>query len=250
MGLFSNFIKQLYKSQNLEVVIRPVRNPKTSLGSQVILPYSDYAPWKTDSLFSEIYNIMKTNTLVDIYRCWEIWESVGQVVKSIPGDVLEVGVWKGGTAGIIASRLAKADSSRTVYLADTFEGVVKAGQNDSVYVGGEHKDTSIPEVEDLLKNRLKVSNFQILKGIFPEDTGAQIENKTFALAHIDVDVYQSTKDIFNWVWPRMSKGGIVLFDDYGYTPCDGVAKCVNEMANDTDKLIFYNLNGHAVIVKV
>lgn len=250
MGLISNLIKKLYKSQNLEVVIRPIRNPKTTLASEIILPYSDYSPWAQDSNFVQVYSKIRQNTLVDIYRCWELWETAGQVIKSVPGDFLEVGVWKGGTAGVLTTKMSLMDSSRTVYLADTFEGVVKAGENDSVYVGGEHKDTSIPIVQSLLSNQLNVSNFKILKGIFPDDTGGEIENIKFSLVHIDVDVYQSTKEIFNWVWPRIAKGGVVLFDDYGYTPCDGVAKSVNEMKNDKDKLVFYNLNGHAIIVKL
>ena len=250
MGLFSSLIKKLYRSQNLDLVIRPVRNPKTAAASEIILPNSDYSPWSQDRDFIEVFSKIRKNTLVDVYRCWELWETASQVIKSVPGDFLEVGVWKGGTAAVLTSKMAKLDPTRTVYLADTFEGVVKAGLNDSVYVGGEHRDTSIPIVQDLLDNQLKVSNYKILKGVFPDTTGSEIIDLVFSLVHIDVDVYQSSKEIFNWVWPRIAKGGVVIFDDYGFTLCDGVTKHVNEMKNDTDKLVFYNLNGHAIIIKL
>ncbi len=250
MGLFSSLIKKLYRYQNINVVMRPIRNHNTTLTNEIILPNSDYSPWGQDLDFSQVYSKIRQNTLVDIYRCWELWETAGQVIKSVPGDFLEVGVWKGGTAGILTSKMSLLDTKRTVYLADTFEGVVKAGIHDSVYVGGEHKDTSIPIVQELLDKTLKVSNYKILKGIFPDATCSEISDVLFSLVHIDVDVYQSSKEIFNWVWPRISKGGVVLFDDYGFTLCDGVTKHVNEMKNDSDKLVFYNLNGHAIIVKL
>jgi O-methyltransferase len=50
------------------------------------------------------------------------------------------------------------------------------------------------------------------------------------------------------VWPRLSVGGIVVFDDYGFLRCEGVTKLVDEM-NLTDGIKMYNLNGQAVIVK-
>lgn len=250
MGLIADLVRSFYKSRNFEVIIRPIRNTKMTAESQVILPYSNYAPWKAEAGFQEVFKAIEGHTLVDIYRCWELWDALDNVVANVKGDVIEVGVWRGGTGAIMAKKLSKLDPTRTIYLADTFEGVVKATKNDSQYVGGEHSDTSDGLVRKLLSDKLNLQNFKILKGIFPEDTGGTLDNHSFAMAHVDVDVYQSTKEIVDWIWPRLSVGGVIFYDDYGWTPCDGVIKFVNEQKKMKDRHTFYNLNGHAVTVKL
>lgn len=209
-----------------------------------ITPYATYSPWLSDQAFQATYDIVQHNTLVDVYRCYAWWDLVPQLAH-VPGDILEVGVWRGGTGCLIAKRAP----NKTVYLCDTFTGVVKAGANDSGYKGGEHADTSVAVVEKLAAD-LGVNNIHILKGIFPEDSAHAVADKQFSLCHIDVDVYESGKDILEWVWPRLSVGGMVIFDDYGFYNCAGVTKLVNDQKGMTDRLVLHNLNGHGILVKV
>lgn len=136
-----------------------------------------------------------------------------------------------------------------VYLCDTFAGVVKASDKDSTYRGGEHSDTSRHTVETLVRH-LGLHNVRILEGIFPDQTAHLIEPGRFRFCHIDVDVYQSAKDIVEWIWERMIVGGIVLYDDYGMETCPGITRYVDEQRADLDRLVIYNLNGHAVIIKI
>ncbi len=164
-----------------------------------IRTYATYSPWNIDSDFRDTYLKIRDYTLVDVYRCYEIWKLVEQVSKLKEGACIEVGTWKGGTGGIIAKSAELFGIKDNVYLCDTFTGVVKAGNQDSEYVGGEHSDTSKELVEDLLDNILKVDNVKILQGIFPEETSDQIADEKFRLCHIDVDVYQSSKDAVDWV---------------------------------------------------
>src|SRR6185312_8877618 len=70
------------------------------------LPKATYSPWFQDADFKKTYRFAKENTLVDIYRCYELWSLVKQVDK-LNGDVLEVGVWKGGTGSLLASAVSK-----------------------------------------------------------------------------------------------------------------------------------------------
>jgi len=250
MGIITKIIKQIYKYKKLDLVVRAFRSPKNINSSEIILPNCDYAPWNLDTQFLECYEHAKKYTLIDLYRCWELWEIVGEVVRTVPGDIIEVGVWRGGSAGIITKRLSLLNTNRKVYLADTFEGVVKASKEDSTYFGGEHSDTSVEIVEELLSQTLKVTNYEILKGIFPDETCSIIENQKLAMVHIDVDVYQSAKDVLEWAWPRLSIGGIIVFDDFGWTNCDGIIKLIDEKRMSKDNLIFHNLNGHALMVKL
>ena len=174
---------------------------------------------------------------------------VSQVAKLPTGGILEVGVWRGGTGALMARQAQRCGISEPVFLCDTFCGVVKATTHDETYQGGEHSDTSIPLVEDLL-SRLELNNTQILQGIFPDDTADQVADQKFRLCHIDVDVYQSAREVNEWVWERLLPGGIVVYDDYGFEACDGITKCVEEQRQCEDRVVFHNLNGHAVVVKL
>jgi O-methyltransferase len=214
-----------------------------------IYSQSVYAPWLADAEFRRALAEVRHNTLVDEYRCWELWNLVGQT-RSLPdGDVLEVGVWRGGTGCLMARRMMLDGGAGTVHLCDTFAGVVKAGGQDSGYVGGEHADTSAELVQSLAQ-RMNLTNVRIHKGMFPDDTAHAIEGRLLRLCHIDVDVYESASQTFDWAWPRLAVGGIVVFDDYGFYSCSGVTRFVNGMIGQSDRLVIYNNNGHALVVKL
>jgi len=213
----------------------------------VIVPTASYSPWLSDAAFQGAYEVLKANTMVDLYRCYELWTLVEQCGR-LDGDFLEVGVWRGGTGCLMAVKAKLMGLRSRVYLADTFAGVVKASDQDPSYRGGEHADTSV----DILlkaKDSLGLDNIQPLVGIFPEQTAGPLENTRFSLCHIDVDVYASAADVLDWVWPRLLTGGVVVFDDYGGLLTGGVTRLVHERTGTPNALFLYNLNGHAVMVK-
>jgi O-methyltransferase len=222
--------------------------PTGRSGYDYVYPVANYSPWNSDAGFLSAYESIRPNTLVDIYRCWELWALAGQTEK-LGGGILEVGAWRGGTGALMAKRSQLAAARDPVYLCDTFEGVVKAGPHDTSYKGGEHADTSLHMVEDLVRT-LNLKNVRILKGIFPDETAHLVDpGARFRLCHIDVDVYESAKDSMAWIWERMVPGGIVVYDDYGFRFCEGITKYVNEQVDKTDRLVLHNLNGHAIVIK-
>ena len=207
---------------------------------------SDYPRHLTDPEFARAEKLTRPHTLVDILRRHEIWIQVGQSAKLGDGDILEVGVWRGGTGLLIAEAMRHFGVSGALYLADTFSGVVKAGENDSSNTGGEHADTTREQVEELLKTN--GHDVRILTGIFPDDTGHLVAG-AIKLLHIDVDIYQSARDIVEWSIERIVPGGIVIFDDYGFSGTDGIARLCEEYERD-DRFIFVsNTNGHAILIK-
>ncbi len=210
-------------------------------------PVMTYAPWYADEEFKRVHNVAKKNTLVDIWRCYELWTALGELIE-VPGAVLEVGVWRGGSGAILAARAAALNIQDSVFLCDTWAGVVKTGDVDTYYHGGEHDDTSRQIVESLI-SRMGLENVELLQGIFPDDTGDRVADLRFRLCHVDVDVYQSAKDVFDWVWPRLSPGGLVIFDDYGCAACPGVTAFVDEQRELPDRLVLHNLNGHGIVIK-
>lgn len=221
-------------------------NPPSRFKHSKVRPGATYSPWFNDQAFMKLYEQIKGNTLVDIYRCYDLW-TLARQLHHVEGDVLEVGVWRGGTGAVLAQAV-KDTPSRRVFLADTFTGVVKAGSRDTRYTGGEHADTSLDVVKDLLAN-LKLDNVTLLKGIFPEDTAHEVPGK-IALLHSDVDVYQSSKDIVEWCLPRLSPGGMIVFDDFGFGGCEGVTQYCEELRQTPGLRFFHNLNGHAIFIKM
>lgn len=223
------------------------RIPAPGDNHERIVTKATYAPWLSDPEFTRTYLTCRDNTLIDKYRCYELWQLVGEAAKLPAGALLEVGVWRGGSGALICKKAKLLGLKEPVYLCDTFTGVVKAGDKDSSYVGGEHADTSRGEVERLLA-RLGLDNARILEGVFPEQTGQAAEGR-IRFCHSDVDVYQSTRDIIDWVWPRLVPGGIMVFDDYGFSRTDGITRVVEEAGRRRDCAAIYNLNGHAVMIK-
>lgn len=140
-------------------------------------------------------------------------------VKELPGDVAEIGVYKGGTAKLLASTLPE----KNIHLFDTFEGMPEVTEWDK-HRKGDFSDTSLEEVRDYLKDCL---NVRFYPGLFPE-TANLVKENSFCLVHVDVDIYESTKAALEFFWTRLVPGGIMVFDDYNVKTCPGTDKAVNE----------------------
>jgi O-methyltransferase len=228
--------------------VKRIHKGPTDRTYEKIYPIATYSPWNADLEFDKLYASIKEFTLVDKYRCYELWNLVCQSAKLPTGALIEVGVWRGGTGAVIAEQARRCDIREPVYLCDTFAGVVKAGHNDSDYKGGEHADADATTVQRLLDMHV-LPNARILKGVFPDETGYMVSEQTFRFCHIDVDVYRSAADITAWIWPMLVSGGIIVYDDYGFENCQGITKHVNEQIGSRDRFVLHNLNGHAVVIK-
>jgi O-methyltransferase len=148
----------------------------------------------------------------------------------------------------MATRAAALGLDERVYLCDTWAGVVKTGDVDTYYRDGKHDDAS-RETVAALAAALGTTNVELLQGVFPDETADRIADNRFRLCHCDVDVYRSAKDVFDWVWPRLEPGGMVVLDDYGFPACPGVTKFVDEQRLLGDRIVIHNLNGHGLVVK-
>ena len=226
----------------------PLSSGLEGVPHRLITTSAVYAPWEDDESFNQLLSRIEGKTLVSKYCLYELWSLAGQLAK-VQGDVIEVGTWKGGSGCLIASKFAQENINVTSYLCDTFDGVVKAGENDTFYKNGEHADSSPEEVTALAETLGVGNSIKILKGIFPDETGTELKDKKFRLCHVDVDTYQGTKEVTEWVWERLSIGGVIVYDDCGSMNCPGVSRFVAEQMKNTDRFTIYNLNGHAVTIK-
>jgi O-methyltransferase len=209
-------------------------------------PLATYAPWRSDFDFQATLEAVRGYTLVDERRLFELWSLVRNG-SDLDGDILEVGVWRGGSGALLARAAQRASLRTRVFLCDTFRGLVKVSSRDSSYRDGEYT-ASRAGVDELLR-RLGLDGVTVLEGVFPDDTAAALGNVRLRFCHVDVDVYESARDVLHWVWPRLVPGGVVVFDDYGFRGCDGVTSLVNEAATAPDRVFVHNLNGHGLLIK-
>jgi O-methyltransferase len=216
----------------------------------IVRPNATYSPWNNEDLFLAAFASIKAFTLVDEYRCYELWKLIEQVAKLNSGSIIEIGVWRGGSGSLIARQAKNCGIKDRVFLCDTFTGVVKAGERDPYHEGGEHANTSRQSVEELVFNQMHLDNVEILEGVFPDQTGHRLHDMQFRFCHIDVDVYQSAKDIVDWIWDKIVPCGIVVYDDYGFYRCRGITQYVEEQRKCKDRLVIHNLNGHAIVLKL
>ncbi len=159
----------------------------------------------------------------------------------VPGDMAEVGVYKGASAKLISQVKGKKD----LYLFDTFAGIPQISKNDNPAQFYEGKFTvSFEETKKYLKNLRKV---HIFKGLFPKTSGP-IKNKRFSFVNIDVELYESTKNCLKFFYPRMNKGGFMLCHDY--IDVDGVKKAVDEFFKNKKETVLELSGSHCLIVKL
>jgi predicted O-methyltransferase YrrM len=149
----------------------------------------------------------------------------------------ELGVYKGGTAYLIASQI-----KMPIYLYDTFEGMPETSEFD-LHNKGDFSQTSFTEVEQFLK---EFNNVFLLKGIFPESAFGFEQDLGFV--HIDCDIYESTKAGLEYFYPRLIKGGTILIDDYNFRTTLGAKKAVDEFIEG--KGLFLSLDtGQGLLIK-
>ena len=151
-------------------------------------------------------------------------------VIGLEGQIAEVGTYKGGSALLIAKEL----SEEKFYVFDTFEGMAHySEEHDAYHLKGAFSDASYEEVSKLLS---PYPNVSVFKGVFPEDTSGEINDEdVFKFVHIDVDNYQPYLDCMEYFYPRMQKGGIMVFDDYGFESCPGAKMAVDEFFDSRDE---------------
>ena len=146
----------------------------------------------------------------DMARFYSFSLAFDQIVKeALPGDLAELGVWKGNTASLLATMARRL--GRTAYLLDTFEGFsdrdlhgIDAGGKPGVF-----SDTSLAEVRALVGDE----NVRFVKGYFPDTTSQLPDDAAFCLVHLDCDLYAPMMTALQYFYPRLVAGGFLIVHD-------------------------------------
>lgn len=147
------------------------------------------------------------------------------IEKGVPGDFIETGVWRGGACIMMRGILrAYGDTTRRVWVADSFEGLPKP---DAAKYAADRKDrhhtvevlaVSLEQVQDNFRRYgLLDDQVRFLKGWF-RDTLPTAPIERLAVLRLDGDMYESTMDGFVNLYHKVSPGGYVIVDDYHAVP--------------------------------
>jgi hypothetical protein len=164
----------------------------------------------------------------DMARYYFFCLALDQMIKEeLPGDLAEIGVYKGETATLIATIARRL--GKTAWLLDTFEGFdAKDLQGIDYGLNEQFDDTSLEAVRALVGEE----NVHFIKGYFP-DTAAQLPAKgAYCLVHIDCDLYNPVRAALDYFYPRIVPGGFLLVHDYSSLHWDGAEQAVDEFFAD------------------
>lgn len=190
----------------------------------------------------------RTNNAGDRVRFYLFNLLFEQIVKeAIPGDLAELGVYKGNTAALLAG-FGRATGRRT-YLFDTFQGFSPRDiQGIDADKPAEFADTSLASVQSLVG----CEGVEYVVGHFPDSTSAIAGEISFCMVHLDCDLYLPMKAGLEYFYPRLAPGGILVLHDYSSLNWHGAEHAIDEfLADKEERLVpIPDKSGTAVIRKL
>jgi hypothetical protein len=202
---------------------------------------------------------LRAHTMIGLKRMNNIEYCIKQIIENqIPGDIIETGVWRGGTCIFIQGIMKTYNEidpnkypMRNLYVADSFAGFPLANPDIKVdhdkystYYNDEIRkfmSISLDEVQTNFKNYdLLDPNVFFIEGFFNKTLPYVISQNIItelALLRVDCDMYESTNDVLNTMYDKVTKGGYVIIDDYGLKGCRMAIDEFREKHNIQSKII-------------
>lgn len=221
-----------------------IKNPKTwarSANKNLEIPYD-----MSHDFFTDIYKFCNPFTMTTQSRQFMLVQAIKHLCdNNIHGDIVECGVWRGGSSMIAArSLLQMQETSRQIYLYDTFEGMTAPTEHDTrtgkdlehtilQFNASKKNDGSntwclgtLEEVkENMQKTDYPADRITFVKGDVCKTIPDVIPEK-IALLRLDTDFYDLSKHELEHLYPKLVRGGILILDDYGIW--DGQRKATDE----------------------
>jgi len=227
--------------------------------------------YMTDLVAHEILMSACKRTMTSENSLFNLVEAVRYVeLNKIEGDIVECGVWRGGSIiAILKTLLSINSTSREIYLYDTFEGMTDPQNIDRSMMGKFASDlmarkstkidrgheagvvayASISDVQSgILEIAYPVDKVHLIVGDVTETLRVH-KHRKIAILRLDTDWYLSTKSELVHLWDLVSPGGIVIIDDYDYW--QGSRKAVDEFFAERNIQLFKMkmASGGRIIVK-
>lgn len=229
----------------INFILKPFNLRINSINNQYDIDYSEE--------FIQIYDQCKDYSITTIEQMNALYEAVKYVSSNrIEGEIVECGVWKGGSCMLIAKVLNILDEKkRKIILYDTFEGMVEPTDKDVEVQTNELARNILKKEEkstekyniwayaplDMVKKNMASidypeENIIYIKGKVEETIPGYIPRK-ISILRLDTDWYESTKHELEHLYPILSPGGVLIIDDYGHFA--GAREAVDEYFSGLEK---------------
>ena len=202
--------------------------------------------WEVENIFYQKTNISRIGKLIYHYEIYNI-------IKNLPGDILEFGVFKGSSLirFMTFRSILENNYSRKIYGFDTFNKFPSQKRKDDKKLRKNFtKDAGNPITKKKLNEILldkKFENFELIEGDVLKTLDKFLKknpNLKISLLHLDMDVYNSTKFVINKLKDKIVKKGIILIDDYGTV--EGATKVIDNFLVKNKKLELKKLSFYKV----
>jgi len=239
----------------LKPLKKSLKNLAKKTGYEIHKNKDDFPPDFTPKNV-EIIKSVKPYTMTSYERIFALMEAVRYIIKNnVPGSVVECGVWKGGSMMAVAKTLIDLNRyDLDLYLFDTFEGMPKPSKFDfddsnqsainefnTKQLDENSSDWCRATIDEVTKTMYSIDypreKIHLIKGKV-EETIPKDAPETISILRLDTDWYESTKHELENLFPRLSKGGVLVIDDYGYWA--GARKAVDEYFSEKKISILLN----------
>jgi hypothetical protein len=191
-------------------------------------------------------------TMTSPERIVALRDAIAHVCRHrIAGDVVECGVWRGGSMMVAALTLLELGERRPLHLFDTFDGMPPPADVDRDLMG--HAAADILATEDRATGATWASSAladvrrNVLGTGYPaelvrfvrgrvEETVPAAAPERIAVLRLDTDWYESTRHELEHLYPRLAGGGVLIIDDYGHW--QGARQAVDEYLAETGARLF------------
>ncbi len=204
--------------------------------------------------FVDIYARCREYTMTSAERMFALYEGVRHVAaRGIAGDLVECGVWKGGSAMLMAMTLAAlGETGRKIWLYDTFAGMTEPGAvdirardgSDTIsrwqhFQKSDHNEWAYAPLDEVRANMaatgFPAENIHYIQGEVETTLPARMPER-LALLRLDTDWYASTYHELTHLFPLLAANGVLLLDDYG--SFEGAKKAVDQYLAENDIPLF------------
>jgi len=217
-----------------------------------------------DEASKDIIRAVRMRTMTSSEKLFALISAVRYVVEhDIPGDLVECGVWRGGSMQAAAMALLQAGSTaRDLYLFDTYEGMPPPSDIDRRRDGRTAAELlasadrtapvwAVAHLDDVREGMAAVGypddRVHYVRGMV-EDTVPTRAPQTISILRLDTDWYASTRHELTHLYPRLSSGGVLIIDDYGYW--QGSRRAVEEFLAETGaRLLLTRISAGRIAVK-
>ncbi len=189
--------------------------------------------WWNSSKFNEYLAKYSELNGFNSHRRWMMTQLL-RLVEHLPGDTAECGVYLGAGSQLILEANRHRRQTRMHYMFDSFEGISSPSSDDGNY----WKTGDLAAGQEAAESNLaSFSEKKFLRGWIPTRFG-EIADSKFCFVHVDVDLYQPTKDCIEFFYDRLVPGGVFLCDDYGMEFCPGATRACDEfLATRQEKML-------------